>query len=66
MGGTTVHPLEPSMEGKQLTKEMSRERRNVQREQRASEHTGPFGSKHVDTGSPFRGVGRDTNPSQVA
>jgi hypothetical protein len=48
MGGTTVHPLEPSMEGKQLTKEMSRERRNVQREQRASEHTGPFGSKHVE------------------
>jgi hypothetical protein len=63
MGGTTVHPPKPSMEGKQLTKEMSRQWRNVQR---ASKHAGPFGSKHVDTGSLFRGVGRDTNPSQVA
>jgi hypothetical protein len=54
------------MEGKQLTKEMSRERRNVQREQRAGKHTGPLGGKHVDAGSPFSSVGRDTNPSQVA
>ncbi len=38
---------------------------SVQGEQWASKHTGPFRSKHVDTGSPFSCIGRHFHPSQI-